>query len=83
MFRKAAVAIIALSAMTGLVTGCAPFAYTGTGIVKEHRVSGKNCMATLETRDHGTAEFNIGSRSLCASIKDGSTVTLENGFYKR
>jgi hypothetical protein len=83
MFRKATLAAIALIAMAGVLTGCAPVAYTGTGIVKSHRQSGKNCMATLETPNHGTAEFNMGLRGTCSGLTDGATVTMENGFYKR
>ena len=83
MFRKATVTAAALLAMAGVLTGCSTVAYTGTAIVKEHRQSGKNCMATLETPDHGTAEFNMGLRSACSGLTDGATITMENGFYKR
>jgi hypothetical protein len=87
MFRKARIAAVittaAIIAMPAILDGCSAVGYTGTAIIKEHRQSGKNCIATLETPDHATAEYTMGLRDTCDTITDGTTVTMENGFYKK
>lgn len=88
MFRKksiaAIIATVALIAMAAVLAGCASIGgYTGTAIIKEHRQSGKKCIATLETPDHITAVYTMGPRSVCDSLTNGSTVMMKNSFYQK
>ena len=83
MFRKATIVAAALIAMAGVLTGCSSPVYFGTAIVKSHHQSGKNCLATLETPDKGTAEFNVGLRARCDKLVDGGTITIQNGFDQK
>lgn len=85
MNRKATIIVTAALVLAGIstVTGCSTVSYTGDAIVKEHRESGKNCFAKLETSNQETSEFNMGLRHNCETLTDGATVTMENGFYKK
>ena len=85
MNRKATIIAAAVLSLAGLstVTGCSTLSYTGTAVVKEHRESGKNCFAKLETSNQEIVEFNMGLRHNCEALTDGSTVTMENGLHKK
>ena len=84
MFRKAAITAAALIAMASVLTGCAPTTtYTGTAIVQSHKKTSKSCYATVEIPNQGATEIRVGRRSACGSITNGSTVTMENGYYKK
>lgn len=83
MFRKATVTAATLIALASVLAGCSTITYTGTAVVKEHRQSGKNCLADLVLANGEQGEFHMGLRSTCESLTDGATVTMENGYYKK
>lgn len=79
-----------------LLTGCsvAPNAldnYSGPAVVKNHDRVGKLCYVNVKAENGVEAKIKVGNKGVCTSIamgmrndlKDGATITLKDGDYKR
>lgn len=91
MKNKMRTIIIALAiSLVGVsMAACTPSPnvnYTGTAVITSHRVSSEYCRLTITFPDGSSESRKIpgqsNRRTKCNSVKDGGTVTLENGRVK-